>query len=433
MQVEAIVIGAGAAGLAAAEKLSAARIKTLVLEARERVGGRVFTMRDKGFPVELGAEFVHGKTPQIFEIAARENFDLKPVGGASWQIDQNGELVPTSTAENTSEAEIWQKLNEFSGADISFADFLQKYFAAPEYSAARESAARYVEGFHAARLSEISTLGLKLTENETGEDNYRFQAGYDQIIQNLYERAAKNGAEFRLREIVKTINWRKKSVVIETVNAQETFVARAAVFTLPLGVWQRGAIGFAPDLPTEKLAALAKMKMGAALRVAFRFKRKWWLDFLRQKGESSLGFLFSRDAEIPVWWTSEPNEANVLTGWAGGARAEKLNERGTDSIVATAIEALARIFKTEKSFVEKEIDNVFTYDWQADEFALGSYSYILKNGLDAPKILAQSVENTLFFAGEATNYGGHWATVHGALETGQRAAQEIIETFSLKP
>jgi monoamine oxidase len=427
MQTEVIVIGAGAAGLAAAESLSAAGLQTLILEARERVGGRIYTLYDGGFPIELGAEFIHGKPSEILNLASVDDLPLKKLTGKNWSTNADGEIMPEY--ENGNEDEIWQKLERFSGADMSFTEFLKKNFAAPEFEKARRSAARYVEGFHAADPSEVSVRSLQKTERATGTEDFRFRGGYENLTRRLCQRTLENGAELRMGQKVKTIEWRKNRVEVGLADRSKTYLARSAVFTLPLGVWQAGQVSFAPSLPAEKEAALQKMKMGTVVRVSFRFRRNWWAERLRPKGNESLGFLFSNDPEIPVWWTGEPEEGHILTGWAGGAQAEKNAGQGTDRLISAATRSLARIFKVGRSLIENEIENVFTHDWQRDELTLGSYSYILTGGAGAPEVLARPVAETLFFAGEATNSEGHWATVHGAIATGKRAAQEVISTI----
>ena len=397
MRNDVIVIGAGAAGLAAAESLSAAGLKTLILEARGRVGGRIYTVHEGGFSIELGAEFVHGKPPEILDLAGVGALPLKKPGGRNWFATEDGRIVPEGESGN--EDEIWQKLEQFSGEDISFTEFLKKYFAAPEFERARRSAARYVEGFHAANPAEVSVRSLRKTERVTGSDDFRFEGGYENLARLLCQRALENGTELRTGEKVGTVQWREKQVEVGLADRSKSYLARCAVFTLPLGVWQAGQVSFEPGLPAEKEAALQKMKMGAVVRVSFRFWRNWWADLLRPNSDDKLGFLFSNDPDIPVWWTGEPVEANILTGWAGGTQAEKIAGQGTDRLIVAAAESLARIFKVERSFIENETENVFTHDWQTDELACGSYSYILTGGIGAPEILARPVDNTLFFAG----------------------------------
>ena len=128
---------------------------------------------------------------------------------------------------------------------------------------------------------------------------------------------------------------------------------------------------------------------------------------------------------------SAPVHAPVLTAWAPSARAEALSAQNTDDIVDKALETLAWALPVDRSELDELYQQAYLHDWQADPFSRGSYSYVRVGGLEAQKELAEAVEQTLFFAGEATETEGHHATVHGAVATGYRAAREALR--ALKP
>src|SRR5262245_49546095 len=123
---------------------------------------------------------------------------------------------------------------------------------------------------------------------------------------------------------------------------------------------------------------------------------------------------------MPTWWTVDP-EVPILIGWAGGAQAQRLSSLNTSILVCQAVHSLAHIFQKPPIEIEQQLEDAYTYDWRADPFARGSYSYALVGGADAMEQLAQPVAETLYFAGEATNSEGHAGTVHGAIATGKRA------------
>jgi monoamine oxidase len=433
--MEIIIIGAGAAGLSAALELTKANFKPLILEARHRLGGRVYTLRDEknNSSFELGAEFVHGKPPEICSTAREAGLKIVETAGASWHVASDGKLAPAEQEESQTEDTIWRKLEkraQNSAPDISLRAFLDGLPPEQKFSGARRSIESYVAGYHAAEVEKISLRSLVKTERASdeieGERAFRIAAGYDKLIDFLFKQSKSRGAEVLLDARVKTVSYRKNAVTIgvERGGKPQIFSARAAIVTPPLGVLQSNAVRFEPELSGKK-SALNKMAMGATRRISLSFKRKWWTEILRRidASKQTLGFLFARDEQIRVWWTNEPAEAAILTGWAGGERAAEFSNADADFVAGKAIESLCKIFGVERAFVESELIAAHTYDWQRDEFARGAYSYVCTGGIEAPRELAAPVADTLFFAGEATASDGHWGTVHGALASGARRAR----------
>jgi monoamine oxidase len=150
-----------------------------------------------------------------------------------------------------------------------------------------------------------------------------------------------------------------------------------------------------------------------------------------EKGEAvsfhDAGFFHCPDAPLPTWWTQLPLRAPLLVGWAGGPRADRIRSAGHNSqfIIDEAITSLARIFNVSPEKISEQLVESYFHDWANDPFAGGAYSYVPVNGLDAQQTLSQPVDDKLFFAGEATAVG-HIGTVHGAIQSGQRAAAEIL-------
>jgi monoamine oxidase len=140
-------------------------------------------------------------------------------------------------------------------------------------------------------------------------------------------------------------------------------------------------------------------------------------------------FIHAPDELPPTWWTQLPVHAPLLVGWAGGPRAEQLLSESQDAQRDHSLEALSHIFGVPRQFLEDQLVDFYSHDWRADPFSRGAYSYIPVGGTNGPAELAASIENTIYFAGEATNTAGHYGTVHGALSTGIRAAREIRQSF----
>ena len=420
-----VIIGAGVAGLAAARELSRASFHVDVLEARDRIGGRIFTYKG----IELGAEFIHGRPPETMDIVARAHLKLSKVVNRHWHY-RKGKLATSN--------EFWSKLEHVMKAmkdvkrDQSFSDFLKKHDLGSE---AEAIAKLYVEGFHAARAERISVLGLnqanKAAEEIDDDQQFRIPKGYASIAQSLADDAFAHGTRIHLNTVVKQVRWQPKHVEVFTSSGTHYKSSRALV-TLPLGVLQAGDVRFTPKL-NDKRDAANKLAMGQVTKVVMRFREPFWEKLRRPIGEGSelsfkdLAYLHAPDELTPTWWTLLPRRSALLTAWAGGTRAEKLLPEGEAGVSKLALKALVTIFGVEVAKLEEQLEELYCHDWFVDTCARGAYSYIPVGGLEATAHLAKPVDNTLFFAGEATNTEGHQGTVHGAIATGIRAAREILD------
>jgi monoamine oxidase len=211
----------------------------------------------------------------------------------------------------------------------------------------------------------------------------------------------------------------------------QVFRAPRALITLPLGVLRAdpgslGAVHFEPPLH-EKQEALKLLEMGPALRITLRFRERFW-DSLAGGGLKSMGFLFSRDPEMPTWWAKLGSR--MLTGWAGGPNGWRLSTCNETEFTSRAVAALARVLGVDRTIMEDQLESAHTHNWVTDPYCRGGYSYIAVGGIDAPRQLAAPLAETLFFAGEATESTGHNGTVHGAMASGTRAANEILDTIA---
>ncbi|HEV2829169.1 MAG TPA: NAD(P)/FAD-dependent oxidoreductase [Pyrinomonadaceae bacterium] len=445
---DVLIIGAGAAGLAAARTLTAERFSVTILEARNRIGGRVHTLHDSrsSLPIELGAEFIHGRSSETFDIVARARLKLVEVPTRHWYLDRQG---------LTDSGEFWRQLEDVMDQmkrvgpeDQSFHEFLETYCRSRDLGEAKTIASMYVEGFHAARMDRISVLGLnkvnEAADSIDGDKGFRITNGYDLLVQSLYDEAVSQGAQVRLTTVVEEVRWSRGRVeVTSSANgASHRSQAERVLVTLPLGVLQAdlnqlGSVRFVPTLP-EKDQAARKLAMGDAVRLMLRFRAPFWerLKLPAKDGSTKdlaqMAFIHAPQEAIPSWWTQSPARAPLLVGWAGGPRAEKLSRESKQTLIDRGLDTLARIFLRARKEIEELLEESYTHDWHGDPFCRGSYSYIPVGGLEAEAQLAQPVDETLFFAGEATNTDGHIGTVHGAIATGLRAAQEIIKAAKLK-
>jgi monoamine oxidase len=415
---EVIILGAGVAGLTAARDLTAAGARVLVLEARDRVGGRVMTHHTPEGPVELGAEFVHGAVDEILSVAREAGLTLREVDrGAARPAPEPREAVDYFSAmdillAHASEAE----------PDESFQHLVDRVDERPEIKA---RGLGLVEGYHAAdpdRMSVRSLIKNTAADEEPGANRqFRFVHGYGGLVSAILERVDHRRCEVRLNAVVTAIAWQRKHVVVKTSSGAE-LTAPQVVVTVPLGVLKAGAIDFSPKLP-DKENAIGKLEMGDAMRVSLCLGSDEWL---ARGGFSTSSFVFTGESPLPVWWISRPPPFPVITGWAGGQHARVLARLSDTERVSSAVDALAAIFGTSAEKLRQDLRGGFSRDWQRDPFARGAYSYPAVGGSDAGERLAAPVEATLFFAGEATRSDGHNATVHGAIASGRRAANEVL-------
>jgi monoamine oxidase len=407
---DVLVLGAGAAGLGAAQELRRAGLKPLVIEGRNRIGGRIFTQREPGLPVaiELGAEFIHGRPREIFDIVNSEKLHATEVLGDRWcSFDRR--LEPCN--------EWWDKVESIfeamksDGADETFAEHLAAQDAPEDV---KLWATGFVEGFNAADADRISVQSLvqanEASDQIEGSHTFRLLGGYDAVV-----RALARDLDIRMGAKGVAVRWTRGAVAVETIAG--THQAPCAVITLPLGVWQAGEVAFEPEL-ADKREAAAQLAIGEVIRVTFRFRERFW-----DRLTPNMMYLHSDDGTMPTWWTAAPSDAPLLTGWAAARHGRSLTGLSRDEVRDRALDALSRILKVE---ARPFLDTWHTHDWQADPLSRGAYSYVPAGAMDAPRRLAAPVEDTLFFAGEATNTEGHGGTVHGAIATGIRAARETI-------
>lgn len=446
-QTEVVIIGAGAAGLSAARRLTQAGIDVVLLEARGRLGGRIATIHraDLPTPIELGAEFIHGLPPATWDLVRAAGLATYEVSGDTWYA-RSGSLHKG--------VDLWEKIDDLfstmerkarQGADRTFGDFLEEYRAEGGDEEVIRMATNYVEGFHAGSIDVAGIKGLveaSETEEEIeGDRAFRIADGYDMLMTVLHAGADPRHLQLHLQTIVTAIRWEAGKATIESRSAlgtpKEAFTARRVLLTVPLGVLQAplgetGAIQFLPEIQ-EKRNAIEGLAMGQVVKVTIRFREQFWKNDLPtlRSGQSldQMSFLLSQDKVMPTWWSWQPMQLPILTGWVGGPKGERLARKQEDEIIGEALDALGRILGLDRSTLEELVDEWYLHNWLVDPFARGAYSYLPVDGLQARRALARPLQGTLFFAGEATYLEGETGTVHGAIASGMRAADEIITSL----
>jgi monoamine oxidase len=416
---DVVIVGAGIAGLAAARILAEAGRRVALIEARDRVGGRIYTVpaTQGELQVELGAEFIHGLPPELIQLvdeAGLTRFELE--GDARCFREDRG---AGNLGDCDDEPEVHQLFAELGHlaplpVDLSFTEFVA------QRGLKREAIARatsYVEGFNAADADRISILSLgrqQAAEDAiSGDRLFRVVEGYARVPEFLLRKFLDAGGEFFDSTPVRTIGWKTGSVEVTTV-ANRVFHGAAAIVTLPLGVLQARSVEFIPE-PVAIFNAADRLAMGSAARVAYEFDRSFWPD--------GLSFLFAPNATPPTWWTTNPWPSSMLTGWVGGRNATKLSVVG---LPETGLATLAGLFGRPLNVMRQRLLCSHSHDWHADNYSLGAYTYVPRGAIDASDELSTPVQATLFFAGEHTDTTGHWGTVHAALRSGYRAAEQLL-------
>jgi monoamine oxidase len=429
---DAVIVGAGAAGLAAAAELAAAGSTVCLLEARDRLGGRVLTRHEPNLsvPLELGAEFVHGRPAATLEWLARRNVALLDAPESRWLRRRDG----MHSGERAFE-ELRAALKRIARPrkDLPFSEFLHGAAAKRLTPRLREFALMLAEGFDAADATRVSTLGILdewCGDGAADAPTFRPQHGYASLVDALAGALDPKHVHVQLGTIVREIRWKSGRVSIDATQLGRAVAVAAAraIVTLPLGILQLpqqapNAVRFVPAL-TAKQKALAGLATGPVIKVLMHFKRPFWEE-LEEGRYCNAAFFHMPGGAFPTFWTALPLRAPLVAAWAAGPAAARLSGVGEGEIVRTALECLEAVFAGARE-VQECFAGAYLHDWQADPFACGAYSYVVAGGGRARAELAKPLARTLFFAGEAAETDGESGTVAGAIASGRRAARQLL-------
>jgi monoamine oxidase len=413
----ALIVGGGISGLAAALELARNKISVRLIEAKDRFGGRIHTIHSGPVPVELGAEFVHGQSPPLLRAIRDAKLKTQPVPDKH-RLFKNGRFA---------ELNLWDIVGktinriDIRQPDDTFEQFLTRQKIKEP---ARTLTRNFVMGFDAADPNRASAHALRRAEYSAEQMHMETQSriikGYSALVEYFIRQIKHYGGHLISGTSARRIGWKegKVKIIAEQNNHLKTLHADVAVIALPLGILKNNVVKFEPSLP-EKNEAVQGLEFGNVIKIIFHFKERTWDDF---------GFIQSFDEPIPTWWSD--SRSPILTGWAGGPKANALQKYSRSQVESLGFNILRKVLFPGASpqSLRRQLIASHYWNWADDPHIRGAYSYIPVNGLGLPKLLAAPIAETLFFAGEATVADAQTGTVFGALETGLRAAREILSS-----
>ena len=429
------------AGLRAATVLAGARKQVLLLEGRDRLGGRIHSLHEPGWPVlEAGAEFVHGTPPALERLRRRSG--IRRIEQPDRHLHSDGRRLRPADREWEQAMALLEHLPrqppDRSYAQLSRERGWQRLAGARVQHLARA----FVEGFNAAPAGAVSAVSLgrqtAASSEIQGDRLLRLEGGYGRLVEAMVSDALRAGVTIRTGARVERLRWRAGAVTVQgrgvLDKAMPVVHARAAVLTLPLGVLKarppaRGAVRFSPELPADKLAAIERLLVGPVMRMALRFAA----DTPGLQTEA-FTFLHVDGAAFPTFWrlpAPARQDTPTLLGWSAGPAAQRLAGRSPEQRLRAAVRSLGRGLLVSPTALLQALEGWRLFDWQDDPFTRGAYSFAPPGGAELPGQLAAPVADTLFFAGEATHTDGATGTVHGALETGDRAARLLLRAWEM--
>lgn len=424
-----LVLGAGAAGLTAARLLHHLGFDVTVLEARDRIGGRVWPRRWQQATVECGAAWIQGdRSNPLLALAdrlglptRREHTGAIALRDAADHPLSSDRLRATSRLHRRIDRMLLDRGRSIApDHDIPISEALPPILhdldLDPDDPLLRWWLAWWIECEEAADAHRISLRAYAAETDTFGQGVHYLPGGFGPLLDAL---AA--DLDIRLHQPAHAIAARPDGVTAETPT--DTLHADYAIITAPLGVLRHGAINFDPPLPDAKRAAIEQLEMGTANKIIARFPRPFWPDQPRFFASAAAW----ADDGILVWQPAPQADQPILIGWLHGHAAQQLEQMSHDQLEATALRSIARTFGT----TPPHPDALFATAWQADPHAHGAYSFT-PAGVDIHQrnALAAPAHDRLLFAGEATVIG-EVATVHGALLSGLREANRLARDHNL--
>lgn len=400
-----IIVGAGISGLVAARELSA-RYTVIIIEATDRIGGRIYTIEDDAFStiVEAGAEFIHGEAKHTLALLKEAGIRHLPAEGKMYRKERGQWVEQEEMIEGWDE--LLKKMKKVK-TDTNMFAFLQENFGEDKYVDLRRHAIAFAEGFDIADVKKVSVKSLYKEWSKT-EEHYRIPSGYGALIRFLTDDCINKGCRIITGQPVTQIDYEPGEVTVYTKQEQK-YHADKVIITVPVSILQqslgKAAINFTPPLD-EYVRAAHHVGFGHVVKVVIQFDHIFW--------KEDTGFVFS-DEQIPTWWTKLPDKLPVLTGWAGGSKAAMMEGSTDEELLEKALLSLANIFDLPVQSIREKMVAARVFDWQKNSWSCGAYSYSMPETPAAREQLNKPVDNTVFFSGEAIDDGDSPGTVERAI------------------
>ena len=427
---DVVIIGAGVAGMTAARLLSLAGpgLKVMVLEARDRVGGRLLTLHDKkvlpSHGIEVGAQVIHGSGAPTWELIKRYQLPTRSRNhlGEPARHFLDGSPVPDGATFDKLLQKVGQAMGSREGPDTSFREFVD---ALDLTHRERELAFSESLSWSAEpdRVSAMATVADGQLWDEWHDGDFQVVGGYSALAERMAEDIE---GRIQLSSEVKDIFWRQGLVGVRYRYGGITtaLTCRQLVLTVPIGVLQGGQISIQPAVPAATQRAIDSLEMGQVVVVPMLFSEPLW-----QEGQ--LPGVWKDPSGRRQFWLPHPvgQGGNGVSGWFVGAAARELSDAGPEAGMAKVLQWLEAA-SGRAGLADKLAWHHFQ-DWNRDPYTLGSYSVTRPGGHGQRAILSEPVEGTLYFAGEATAEPPHYQTVHGAYLSGKRVAAQVASALKV--
>ncbi len=422
--IDCLIVGAGAAGLAAARHMQTSGKSYLLIEARDRIGGRIYTDRTfASFPVDLGAEFIHGENASTHALIREAELGLIPVdryGQMHWGQTEAKPLRNLPKSFQTMLKGLKESYQQLENAslpqDISLADYLSQ-------KGWNDSAIDYADVLLAqtccSNIYDLSCQDIKreMLNDQAGSLEFRIRGGYEALLKHFSRNLAIN-----LSESVQRIEQNKSTLGITTNKAH--YQAKTCIVTLPISLLQQGYIKFRPNISEAKQKAIKALKMEPGTKLLYSFEEPFWGDDLTYMLHTGLA---------ARWWTpgfgqdqtSNQKKNHIICAFLTAERAKKIDAFSEEEALELGLNDLSTLLGVKRSSLKAGLLKAKRVSWAKDPWSQGAYAHAPVGAAEARLELAKP-EQSLFFAGEACAYFSNPQTVHGAFDSGTFAAQEAI-------
>jgi monoamine oxidase len=416
------IIGAGIAGLYTGYLLQQKNVKFTIYEASDRVGGRIKALKNfTDFDVDLGAEEIHGKRSVWYDWVKSTNATF--VSETTADYYQIGGVLRTESlwapdADFNNAIKLIEGATAYAGTDVTLQQYMDNNRLA---SRAQHIVNAKVANRYGGAANRLSVKGI------TEEDQLKSAGNENYTIAN---RTFASVMEEKLKDIIPLVTLNTPiaridysaqgdtGIIVEDAKGQKKTFDKV-IITVPLTILQAGDLKFLPALPQAKTDAMNRIGMAGGMKVVMLFNKAFWApDTYTMYGQNTI-------PEFYVTSLGRSKTSAVLTAFVTGSRAATLSAQGTSALNTILLELDSMYGKGNASL---NLKNAYIMDWLKEPYIKGAYSYpIVGGGLNNRQELSRSYLKKLYFAGEATHYGGHSGTVHGAIETAQRAVNELLQ------